>query len=340
VIVISSPKVSVIIPTYNRKWFLLETLSSLSKQSLNPSDYEVIIVDDGSTESVQDVIGEGYPFRLRYIYQTNKGDAEARNTGAMNSTADLLVFLDDDIVVAPGYLKAIVSGHNSVKNRIIVGTETLWTGDGNPLEQDRLSDNFTGDVSDLVEINFTEVCSNNLSIGRTAYISIGFMDNLDFPGSSMWCDVDFSYRAFLTGFEFYRDPNAICWHRDYVAMNLQNQNRRWREAAYRAASLFQKHPELINHLPMFTDKTPVDWRSDSPEIVLRKITRQAVSSKPSMWMLESIESLIAGGQSGNIFLPPIHRWIIGGYIYQGYQDGLRKRLDSGFDDNSSEKITN
>lgn len=323
------PDVSVIIPTYNRKWFLLETLNSLSRQTFPASNFEVIIVDDGSTESIQDVINKGFPFKVHYIYQVNKGDAEARNSGALKSGAEILVFLDDDILASPDYLEAIVDGHLSGRNRIIVGTEYLWTREDSPLETDRSPGFHPEGSPELSPIEFTEICSNNMSIRKEDYLSVGFMESLDFPGSSMWCDVDFSYRAYLKGFEFYRANRAVCWHRDYVAMNLQNQNRRWREAAYRAVVLFQKHPELIQHLPMFDDKTPVDWRTDPPAVVIRKLARRIGSSRPALRLLEFIESTLSSGHKGRVFLPHLHRWIIGGYIYQGFRDGLRMRLSSG-----------
>jgi len=324
-----SPDVSVIIPTYNRKWFLRETLDSLSGQTFPASNFEVIVVDDGSTESYQDVISRGFPFKVQYIYQVNKGDAEARNVGALKSAADLLVFLDDDILVSPGYLEAIVEGQHSGRKRIIVGTAYLWTREDNPLQMDRSLDLHQAESSGLSPVDFTEICSNNMSIRKGDYASVGFMDSLDFPGSSMWCDVDFSYRAYLKGFEFYRANKAVCWHRDYVAMNLQNQNRRWREAATRAVALFQKHPGLIRHLPMFADKTPVEWGKDPPAVVLRKLTRRIASSRPALRMLEFIERTLSGGKKGKAILPHLHRWIVGGYIYQGFRDGLRMRLSSG-----------
>lgn len=327
--VANPPDVSVVIPTYNRKWFLLETLKSLSRQTFPASNYEVTIVDDGSTESIQDVISRGFPFKVHYIYQVNKGDAEARNSGVIKSTGEILVFLDDDILVSPCYLEAIVKGHLSGRNRIIVGKEHLWTREDSPLEKDGSQDLLQDGSPQLSPIDFTEICSNNMSIRREDYLSVGFMESLDFPGSSMWCDVDFSYRAFLKGFEFYRANGAVCWHRDYVAMNLQNQNRRWREAAFRAVALFQKHPELIQHLPMFDDKTPVDWSKDPPVVVMRKLARGIASSRPALRMLEFIESTLASGQKGRAIIPHLHRWIVGGYIYQGFRAGLRMRQSAG-----------
>ena len=321
----NQPFVSVIIPTYNRKQFLRDTLHSLSEQTFPFSRFEVIIVDDGSTENAQDILTEEYPFKISYLQQTNQGDAIARNTGALNSTADFLVFLDDDILVSKNYLAAIVAGHADSRNRIVVGLEFLWLDEERVPMQENRGGSTSPDGQDLEGIDFTAVCSNNMSIMRESYYSVGLMQNLDFPGSSMWCDIDFSYRAFLNGFEFYRSSSAVCWHRDYVSKNLENQKRRWKEAAFRAVTLFEKYPMLVQQLPMFNDKTPIDWQVDSARTILRKLARGVAASKPFMWALENAEKHTGKrGRSGNL-VQSLHRWIIGGTIYQGYREGLREK---------------
>ena len=184
--------------------------------------------------------------------------------------------------------------------------------------------------TELVDVEFPKVCSNNLSINREAFISLGMMHNLDFPGSSMWCDVDFSYRAHVKGFEFYRSTAAICWHRDYVYKNLSNQIRRWREASYRAVPLFQKYPELIQYLPMFSDKTPIDWRQDTPALIFRKSVRWLASLRAFLWLLEKTVMILNQMNPSGRVSEDLRRWIIGGYIYRGYRDGLRESPSFGF----------
>lgn len=84
--------ISVIIPTYNRQKWLEEILASIAVQTLPVEQFEVIVVDDGSKDGTREVAHKAYPFRLRYFYQTNQGDAAARNLGAKHSEAEFLVF--------------------------------------------------------------------------------------------------------------------------------------------------------------------------------------------------------------------------------------------------------
>ena len=321
--VASLPTISVIIPTYNRQQMLRETLLSLAHQDWPTDQFEVIVVDDGSSDGTQTVATELHPFALRYIRQANQGDAAARNTGAQASQAEFLVFLDDDILVAPEYLTLLIRAHGQPKNMIVAGTAILWLEERNPLHE-LVYPAQRPDEPEIVDLPFVELCSNNMSLRREAYFSLGMMHKLNFSGSSMWCDVDFAYRAYQQGFAFRRSTKAICWHRDYVYRSLDNQKRRMHEAAYRAATLFQKYPDLSAHLPMFIDKTPVAWRTDPPLLIMRKLLRRLTSSKFILSSLERVTRPLEKRSRLSALAKTLYRWIIGAYIWSGYRKGLQE----------------
>ena len=100
------PKVSVIIPTYNRAELLKEALNSVFAQTFQ--DYEVIVVDDGSTDNTKDVVSF-YRDKVKYYYKTNGGPASARNMGIINSAARYLAFIDSDDLWLPQRLELGVS---------------------------------------------------------------------------------------------------------------------------------------------------------------------------------------------------------------------------------------
>ena len=85
--------ISVIIPTHNRILFLKRSIDSVLAQILQP--YEIIIVDDGSSDGTSAMIKKNYP-NLKLIYQENKGVSAARNTGVKASSGDWVCFLDSD----------------------------------------------------------------------------------------------------------------------------------------------------------------------------------------------------------------------------------------------------
>ena len=317
------PTVSVIIPTYNRKDLLRETLDSLARQTYPSNRFEVIVVDDGSTDGTEAIAAEVFPFILRYFWQSNQGDAIARNLGAQQSHADFLVFLDDDILVETGYLTHLIQAHEIEQNKIVVGKENLWPAESTPFSQSAYASQTLDHDHTVTELPFRDVFSNNMSLRREAYFKIGMMQGLDFPGSSMWCDLDFNYRAYRQGFKFFRSTNAICWHRDYTVRSLDAYKKRTKTAAYRSVVLFQRYPELLPHVPMFYDQTPILWNQDPLYLIGRKLARHLASTRPALWSMERIVEALEKRYPTSKQLLSLYRFIIGGYIYQGYREGLR-----------------
>jgi glycosyltransferase involved in cell wall biosynthesis len=98
---VSTPKVSVIMPTYNRKTLISRAIESVLNQDY--LDWELVIVDDGSQDGTEDLIKEyvSKDSRIRYLYQINQGQSVARNTGIENSNGELIAFLDSDNMWEP-----------------------------------------------------------------------------------------------------------------------------------------------------------------------------------------------------------------------------------------------
>jgi glycosyltransferase involved in cell wall biosynthesis len=86
------PKISAIVPIYNREAYLAEAIASILNQSMPPT--EVIVVDDGSSDRSGEIV-KSFP-AVRYHYQTNQGAAAARNQGVRLATGDFFAFLDSD----------------------------------------------------------------------------------------------------------------------------------------------------------------------------------------------------------------------------------------------------
>ncbi len=98
----AKPRVSIIIPTYNRSAIVPNAIESVLQQTC--SDYEVIVVDDGSTDDTRDRLQE-YAAGIKYVYQANRGLAGARNAGVNRARGEWLAFLDSDDVWEPTKLE-------------------------------------------------------------------------------------------------------------------------------------------------------------------------------------------------------------------------------------------
>jgi glycosyltransferase involved in cell wall biosynthesis len=96
------PKVSVIIATYNRAHYIREAIDSVLSQTF--TDYEIIVVDDGSTDNTRAVVGS-YGSKVKYFYQKNQGQPAAENHAARESTGEYIALLDDDDIWFPNKLE-------------------------------------------------------------------------------------------------------------------------------------------------------------------------------------------------------------------------------------------
>ncbi len=118
------PLFSVVIPSYNRKNFLKKSIDSVLNQNIR--DYELIVVDDGSTDSsillVADYRGKG----LTYIRTSNLGVSHARNTGIKNSRGSYIAFLDSDDCWESSKLEHVLESINNFPDINIFHTEETW----------------------------------------------------------------------------------------------------------------------------------------------------------------------------------------------------------------------
>ena len=97
----SRPLISVVIPVFNGEAFVADAIESLLAQ--DDADFELIVIDDGSTDGTADVLA-GFGGRIRSHRQANGGTSTARNRGISLAQGELFVFLDADDLHPPGYL--------------------------------------------------------------------------------------------------------------------------------------------------------------------------------------------------------------------------------------------
>jgi len=109
------PEVSIVIATYNRAKLLSATLDSILNQKFR--DFEVIVVDDGSSDETARVV-ESYGHRVKYLYQKNQGPSAARNFGVRHAMAEWISIQDSDDLCLPNHLDVL---HGYVKSHSKVG---------------------------------------------------------------------------------------------------------------------------------------------------------------------------------------------------------------------------
>lgn len=131
------PKVSVVLPTYNRGWILSEAVNSVLGQDY--ANFELIVVDDGSTDNTQQILSR-YGDRITTVHQSNQGVSAARNTGIRKAEGELIAFLDSDDFWFNTKLSRQVAFFKRQADMRICQTDEIWIRNGvrvNPKKKHR-----------------------------------------------------------------------------------------------------------------------------------------------------------------------------------------------------------
>ena len=169
------PKVSVIIPSYNRQDFVREAIASVMAQTYQ--GFELIVVDDGSEDDTRTVVQEFsdlYP-GIRYVFQSNQGVSAARNTGVALSTGPLVAFLDSDDVWQADKLESQVTFFATHPEAQICQTEEIWLRRGvrvNPHKKHRKAG---GDIF-VRSLDLCLVSPSAVMLRRSLFKQIGGFD--------------------------------------------------------------------------------------------------------------------------------------------------------------------
>jgi glycosyltransferase involved in cell wall biosynthesis len=137
------PRVSVIIPTHNRKAFVLEAVDSVLAQTYE--DFELIVVDDGSADETGEAL-EQYGERLHYLYQANRGVSAARNNGLAHARGEFVAFLDSDDLWLPKKLAVQVAFMDQHPDAQICYTDELWIRRGVRVNPKKRHAKYSGEI--------------------------------------------------------------------------------------------------------------------------------------------------------------------------------------------------
>jgi glycosyltransferase involved in cell wall biosynthesis len=119
------PEISIIVCTYNRDKYIKKTLDCLKDQSANPDSFEVIIIDNNSTDQTASIctsfLQENQSLNFHYFLEKDQGHTYARNRGIKEAKGDLLAFIDDDAFVQSDYVKNSIYSFNTHKEAVAIG---------------------------------------------------------------------------------------------------------------------------------------------------------------------------------------------------------------------------
>jgi len=125
---VSSPDISVVVPTYNRSTLLERALRSLFSQAADELSFEIIVVDNNSSDATPETVESlktSSPVRLRSVREPRQGNAYARNTGIDHAAAPIVAFLDDDVVADENWVRTIKAALDRDRQLSFVGGRIL-----------------------------------------------------------------------------------------------------------------------------------------------------------------------------------------------------------------------
>jgi len=216
--------VSVIVCTYNRAKLLEKTLLSLVDQDLAGEVYEIVVVDNGSSDDTRAVVERvaNSSGKIRYLHEPRVGVAIARNTGARESRGRYIAFFDDDNVADANCVRELLRAFDEIVPRpaIVAGKIDLeWEGHERPLwfsdRYDRWVSRYDfGDrARELTADDY--IVTMNVAFDRESYLaSGGIREDLSRKGRMFITsgDVDLFVRMLSKGMHAYYQPSALAFH--------------------------------------------------------------------------------------------------------------------------------
>ena len=172
------PQVSVIIPTYNRAAMVTEAVKSVLTQEM--TDFELIVIDDGSTDKTGKRLS-GFGSRLKYYQQENAGVSAARNCGLALSTAPLVAFLDSDDLWLPAKLRVQYNYMTEHPEVYICQTEEVWWRNSRQVNPKKHHRKPSGDIFRR-SLNLCLVSPSAVMMRRELFEKVGYFDE-DLPAA-------------------------------------------------------------------------------------------------------------------------------------------------------------
>ena len=206
----SAPKVSIIIVNYNGKELLQKCLDSLLK--VNYDNFEIILVDNNSTDGTVEFVTKNYPSLIIIKLDSNKGFAEPNNVAAKISKGKYLLFLNNDTVVTPNFISEMVKVMETDK-KIAICQSLLLKPDGSVDSSGDFIDHLGVVYNSKTEID--EIREVSSARGASMLVRSDIFKKLDGFDQKFFVtfeDVDLCWRSWILGYRVLIIPTSIVYH--------------------------------------------------------------------------------------------------------------------------------
>jgi glycosyltransferase involved in cell wall biosynthesis len=283
--------ISVVTPTHNKLDHLKRTLASLEAQDLRPDAYEVVVVDDGSSDDTPAFLEDHRPAHgfQKIRQETNRGRAAARNLGLARVQGELVVFLDDDMELVPGFLRAHLEFHQR-KGMAGVGNVANHPEIATTPVDRYMSTRGAQKVKDTAALPWKYFSTNNSSVRRADLEAIGGFDE-DFVYYGFE-DLELAWRLVRDRgitIGFVSSARSFHIHPHSLEELLEKKTLCGRSSL---PYLFRKHPETRRELGYHRFDPPRG--GDSPRLNLTRLFFRALLTRPVYWLTKPLARVDMG----------------------------------------------
>jgi len=254
--------ISAIICTHNRAEYLSKAIGSLTEQTLDKFLYEIIIVDNCSTDSTKDVVTGHHSdaIRPRYVYESALGLSRARNTGLGAANGQYVAYLDDDAIACRNWLENIVDLFNNTQPKpgcVCGKVEPIWEAPRPPWLSDKVAASLTivdWSSEPIVLSKDKSIAGANMAFPKSLLSSVGgFEENLGRKGNKLLSMEEFLLRQQLQSLGYschYHPEIAVRHHIPASRLNKHWFLRRWywQGASTAIARLHSESPTILERI--------------------------------------------------------------------------------------------
>ncbi len=245
---------SVVIPSFNRRQTLGRVLDGYQRQTPESLPFEVVVVDDGSTDGTAELLAARRPsrYRLRFARQDNGGPALARNRALELTSGDIVLFTGDDVEPTPSLLAEHSRAHQTRASplAIVLGL-TRWSPEATLTATMRHVDGVGAQqfsyhfLEDGTELDFRHFYTSNVSIRRSLLDREPGHFATDFPAAAFE-DAELAYRLSMHGGRIFYHAAAVAYHHHHYT--VRRFFRRQERCGEMATVLYRKWPQLAKWL--------------------------------------------------------------------------------------------
>lgn len=327
----SARGLSVVIPTYNRQAIVRKTLLGLASQTLPPEQFEVLLVDDGSTdETVAMARRMKLPFPFRVLARSHGGANIARNEGIRAAQGRIVVITGDDMIPEPNFLEAHATFHEKhpAETEAMLGfidwsPEITVTPFMKFIVSAEGGQQFSYHLAKNGKADFRLFYTSNISLKRSFLQQQATLFDPDFLYPA-FDDVELGYRLANQGMQIHFNPLAVTKHHHEITP--ESFVERQRKAGQMAVLLASKHP-VLNELMLRLDEVPRDPGSSARDrmALLTSVLKEV--EKPTVERLASLRVQNMGFDQYYVktVLQPLYQTL----LTLSFQEGVRLGLPQG-----------